>query len=660
MKKTHYRFFKRAAAVLLAAVMTFSLSACISIPGIIREITDSSDGQSSSSDPNATDKPGGSGGNGRNSGGQTPGGDTPGGPEIPQTGGNTIGTRADLTPAVDTSGMFSAFPQDIPQSAREWMPASEFQATYNEVAGRIRHLASAAGNDQALLDACNEIDDLYMNADAWYTFCYMAYQMEPERYRADSVAWDNALSQLYDDDWQIYHELLTGPYHDTVAGMMSTGMVDYYTNESTASGGQRTELRRQENDLINQYYDIAGTWNDYPTTRDYDMAIYNIYSQLVAVRQQIAGLYGYDNYAVYAYENNYGRDFTPDEVDAYYQNVVNYWVPAVDELDELMAQNGIASSGGPEFTEQEIYDLLHTMVSGLSSDYVRLEQYLEDQQLGFLDTHGDGGGVTVGLEYYDSACLYASGSDGLDVLGTLVHEFGHYANDCLAEDNYSSYDVQEIHSTGLQVLSTWFAGQTLGDYADDYAAQQIHFLMWYIGSQAATDKFEREVYNHYAETGQMYSYEELNQMYLTYFKECGEDTDATMWTEDSFLYDYPCYSLSYSISAATSLSMLAGMEQDFEGTVSNYMRLVAQTDVAGYVAAVEQSGMPNVLDPQVSSQTAEAVISYCRDFFAQTGGNGEPIAAEGGSEGAGEGNQPVDIPVPTSPAVDANGNTVDK
>ena len=636
-------------ALLLAGIMTFSLTACSIFGGSGGSRLISID----ENDPNATDKPG--------QGSSHRGGNSQGGTDTPSTGGNTIGTRATLDPAVDTSGMFASFPENIPQTARDWMPASEFQAQYNAVRERIRQLSSTAGNDQALLDACNEIDDLYMNADAWYTFCYMEYQMDSSR-RAEYVAWDNGYGQMYDDDWQIYHDLLAGPYHDTVASMMSQNMVDYYTRE-TSTSGERAELRRQENALIDQYYSIAGTWSDYPSSRDYDLAVYDIYSQLVALRQQTAELYGYDNYAVYAYENDYGRDFTPDDVDAYYQNVVNYWVPAVDELDTLMEQNGISSSGGPQLTEQELKDLLHTIVSGLSNDYTRLEQYMEDQDLCYLDLDGDGGGVTVTLDYYNSAALHASGSDGLDVLGTLVHEFGHYANDCLAEDAYSSYDVQEIHSTGMQVLSTWFAGQTLGEYADDYTAQQIHFLMWYVGSQAATDAFERAVYKHYSETGQMYTYEELNDLYSRFFTECGEDTDPTMWTEDSFLFDYPCYSLSYSISAATSLSMLAGMEQDFPGTVMNFMKLVAQTDVAGYVAAVEQSGMPNVLDSQTSSQTAEAIVSYCRDFFAQTGGNG-PGAAEGnaGNDGGSDssGNQPVDIPQPPAPSVDSHGNPVDK
>ena len=623
MKKAK-RFLTRAAALLLAGVMVLSLAGCLGrrsgSGGRLIDIYNDNGSPSRNS-------PSGNSGNSGNSGHS-------GGSSASDRWANV--PRNSISPAVNADSWFSYWPDDVPMDVRDWPSAEEFLSDYNALADEIYALAASSGNDTALIEKCGEFDDMYMLADVWSTFCYIDYQCDEAAGLSAYSRWNDALSDMYDIDREVYTTLLDSPYHDTIADWIGSGMVNYYT--SSGSGNtQLSSLYRQENSLVEQYYNIAGTYSSYNSSRDYDLEIYDIYSQLVAVRQQIAELNGYDSYADYSYENDYGRDFTPDDVDNYYNNVVNYWVPVVDEFEQLVQQYGLATSGGSSCSDEELAAMLYTMESGICGKYADLVDYLLVNDLLYMNSSTDNGGVTVGLSQYDSAVLYASGTDGLGLYSTLVHEFGHFANDCLAPDTYSSYDVLEVHSTGMQVLSTYFAEDLFGDEAADYSAQQIYFLLWYVGSQAATDAFERAVYKHYAETGSMYTYEELNELYGRVFTECGEETDPTMWTEDSFLFEYPCYSLSYSISAATSLSMLATMDDDFSGTAEHYLRLVSQTNVAGYVASMEQSGMPNVLDPDQSSQTAQAVIEYAREFVAASGRtprgpvSGGPIGDDGPS-----------------------------
>lgn len=46
-----------------------------------------------------------------------------------------------------------------------------------------------------------------------------------------------------------------------------------------------------------------------------------IYLKLIKIRDKIAKLYGYPNYAEYAYESTYMRDYSLDDIDEVYKEV---------------------------------------------------------------------------------------------------------------------------------------------------------------------------------------------------------------------------------------------------------------------------------------------------------------------------------------------------
>ena len=139
---------------------------------------------------------------------------------------------------------------------------------------------------------------------------------------------------------------------------------------------------------------------------------------------------------------------------------------------------------------------------------------------------------------------------------TLIHEFGHFANHCLAEDEQFCYDVAETHSQGLEALYLTFADSLAGQAGGDaYRAAilsdllgMLYFCMY--------DEFEQAVYQADGLTvsGMNRLYRSISESYgFLYSIGGGEAYD---WAANSQLFEQPCYTISYVTSVLNSLELL--------------------------------------------------------------------------------------------------------
>ena len=72
-------------------------------------------------------------------------------------------------------------------------------------------------------------------------------------------------------------------------------------------------LAEKEMELIREYEEAA--MQDYDDYREENQVLGGIYLELVEVRTKLAQIQGYDNYADYAYECGYYRDYTVEDVE---------------------------------------------------------------------------------------------------------------------------------------------------------------------------------------------------------------------------------------------------------------------------------------------------------------------------------------------------------
>lgn len=110
-------------------------------------------------------------------------------------------------------------------------------------------------------------------------------------------------------------------------------------------------------------------------------------------------------------------------------------------------------------TQEEVLDAVEPYMDAVSSEYRELYGYMRDNGLYDLDILASSStlGVTVSLPAYRSAYILSSAQGSYLDVKTLIHEFGHFANHCLAEDEQFCYDVAETHSQGLEALYLTFA-----------------------------------------------------------------------------------------------------------------------------------------------------------------------------------------------------------
>lgn len=115
-------------------------------------------------------------------------------------------------------------------------------------------------------------------------------------------------------------------------------------------------------------------------------------------------------------------------------------------------------------TQEEVLDAVEPYMDAVSSEYRELYGYMRDNGLYDLDILASSStlGVTVSLPAYRSAYILSSAQGSYLDVKTLIHEFGHFANHCLAEDEQFCYDVAETHSQGLEALYLTFADSLAG------------------------------------------------------------------------------------------------------------------------------------------------------------------------------------------------------
>ena len=93
-----------------------------------------------------------------------------------------------------------------------------------------------------------------------------------------------------------------------------------------------------------------------------------IFVQLVKVRTQPAKTYGYDNYAEFAYDKGYGRDYTTKDTEELYEYVREYLAPLWMKLQMDWTTEDQEALQSTSFTEEEMISNLGTYTKEISEE----------------------------------------------------------------------------------------------------------------------------------------------------------------------------------------------------------------------------------------------------------------------------------------------------
>ncbi len=448
-----------------------------------------------------------------------------------------------------------------------------------------------ANFEEALLDFEEEID--YVGAQYQYA------KVQGDVNFTDDKAQEDALyiANYYDEVIANYYSLFLLAYESCVRDYFYYGWtaeeIEEALNEAGSSSNPEKVTLSQRNDEIEKQF------NDLPSHTS--ATVLDLYEEFVANNNKIAQIYGYANYMEYAYDRIYGREYTPEVTATYFENVKEYVSPLYKKyekewndlynkattkqrsdflafLQDSFFINRTVNKSVNDFLEKIVY----TNAEGEKVSYYDHLQDLMGNGNYFTGTYE--GAYSWYIQSLDTPIIYFG--DGYDSGNTVIHEFGHHVNSVKNHGVDQSYDLDETHSQGLEVLYlSQLKGVVTNSVYNLYKAYNLYNNLWISCVAVAVDAFERAVYtNTYAGTSEtaleimadnQITKDEYDALFADITAELGVEGYDDYWRQVTIRS--AGYYVSYSISMICSLQFFCD-EANFADKVDSYLFLVNYTD----------------------------------------------------------------------------------
>lgn len=321
-----------------------------------------------------------------------------------------------------------------------------------------------------------------------------------------------------------------------------------------------------------------------------------LFLELLQIRAEIAQLAGYDSYADYAYEYTYGRDFTTGDAQLLCDSVKEL---AAEYYNDLYYSD-LRHAYGDVYPQMDGPELIAALGEHLAPFGEELQQawaFMDEHGLCVLSSSPDAqaGAYTTELTYYRSPFIFQAMAGDCYDFSTLTHEFGHFADAYYNPTpnlltSVGSYDLFEIHSTGLEVLFTEVYDQVYTEGADTAAFITLAGQLENIFDGCIMDEFQRRLYENPDMT-----LSEINRLYRDISAEYGvyEPMEVNYsWVYVSHNYESPLYYISYAVSSLASLQLWDICQTDPEAAVDAYLAILAQGAYdRGYTEVLTEAGL---------------------------------------------------------------------
>lgn len=544
--------------------------------------------------------------------------------------------------------VFDAWPEDVDFNTLTCGPADAgaLYALLEELEGAC----ALPDNEAQVLELMDQAGAAWDELNTRYAVCIVAYYRDPVSAAQDYLDWSQLLLEAQNAYLQAERQVLQSQYGKAVAQAMGMDQEELLAMISPDDQKQQ-ELMSRDQELINDYWtamaqDYQVTWQGQSWTQGElnqadslsveeigeiqrlldearNAAAASILGEMVEVRSRYAQSKGYDNYADYAYEQMYYRDYTLDDARRLYAQVKEEIVPLLIQMSAAMGHNealsqDLLSPYVTDLTQEEQLDLVEPYLDRISSEYADLFRYMRENHLadiGPLDTKLDVG-FTTSLPAYRSAVLFNCPSGGYYDVESLFHEFGHYAEFCLSDQlggGFECVDVAEIDSQGLELLSLDFADEMFPQGGAVYRGYVLAQLLNNVVSGCMLDEFQAALYA----DGEM-TVAEMNALMTRLLEEYGgldmfgTNSDYN-WVQVNHTFESPMYYISYATSALSALELFLDAQTDFDGAADTYLGLVERGTGLSYREAVQAAGLGDIFQTGTVAVLAQELQNYLLD-----------------------------------------------
>ena len=424
----------------------------------------------------------------------------------------------------------------------------------------------------------------------------------------EDFAYLRIAEKLYDDEYVALNTRLEG---------ITTEYWNAQTDTTVSYRG--VEYTRDELDELDidaeTYYALL---NDY--YRNLNAVAGALYLELVGIEKRIAEKAGFDNYAEFAYEFEYERDYTVEDAAELSAAVKKY---CVDELESLYSgltnpeRLGLqtAFNGTNQLDKRREY--IEEYVHEISPNMVEAYNYLVEYQLSVLTDSpvSRAGAYTTFMPTYDIPFIYIQEGGGFYDVTTFIHEFGHFYSNYMGgrETAYNmSLDTKEICSQANELLFLPYYGKYYKP--DTYTAvvkyQMINALSSLIEG-CLYDEFQQYVFSHDLKT-----VEEINEAFCEISRSYGMGDDYYyvdldyVWVDVLHNFEVPMYYISYATSIVPALQVMELSLTDRQKAIDVYNDIVASDPELSFSQVVADAGLGDPFDEKTIADVVNAIVDY--------------------------------------------------
>lgn len=430
----------------------------------------------------------------------------------------------------------------------------------------------------------------YLNND--YVYNQFAGYNEKSQTEKDLLAKEDELINDYNNVSSKMYEYETSINGET-----------YTFNDLLSSKGDALYEKDQEA-FYNAYYGFLSRFN---------LEAGNIYLELVKLRDEIAKLNGYDNYALYMDENVYGRNYDISKLDAFkkiikdYGEYVYYYISYFQDSDtvELSAEQLLSNA------ESAI-----NQISPMAKDYYKLLRSVPGI---YSIDKGDeryNGSYCSYLYSVPTGLYFLSITDNSSDYFTLAHEFGHFINaNRLITPNPTnengSYDVYEFHSSAMEVLFSLKAQDLLKDKWEPCLINNLIDKLYTVVFACILDDFQRQIYENPNMT-----LDEINQLFFDISHSYGFYMNEYYWSLVPHNFDSPMYYMSYGVAYFSSLQLYEIAKKDYNKAIKIYEEVMdSDPCTKGYFEIMSNAGLETIDSEKIVKKTLESILEVVNDAY---------------------------------------------
>jgi len=330
-----------------------------------------------------------------------------------------------------------------------------------------------------------------------------------------------------------------------------------------------------------------------------EKALDDLFDELIALRQKIAGNSGFDNYRDYMFAAMGRFDYTPKDCINFHDAIAQEIVPIINSFEQRRKEKLGYKSYKPWDTAVDVDGLPPlkpfeggTELTDLSIEcFNRLRPYFGEslatmKAMKHLDLESKNGKAPGGFMYplYEIGVpfIYMNAVGSQRDLVTMVHEGGHAVHSFLSRDlsltefKSTPSEVAELASMAMELLSMDHWDVFYSNAADlkraklEQLEKSLETLPWV----ASIDKFQHWIYTtkHTANQRKEKWLEisaELGNQIIDW--EGNENVHANLWQKQLHLYEVPFYYIEYGMAQLGAIAMWRSYKQLGEQGLDNYM-----------------------------------------------------------------------------------------